>query len=167
MPIFYFKHGGLTLRPIPHTGAATNYIFKETVNILLKRNDAVITVQKIEGQGVCLANGKHEETNKIVSLEIRNRLYCVKVEVFILNRPNINLILGLPCYQCTKPVIDFSNDLYFVQQNSKIIPLRPQEKNQEPPSLCMNTMLGSTTGKQKSLPDSCVEKNQPHTPSLV
>lgn len=124
------------------TGAATNYISNKTICVFLKRKNSVVTIKEVENQGVQLANGEREETNQIASLKIGNGKYNEVVNAFILNLPNIDLILGLPWYRKSKPVINFSNNIYFIQLENEIIPIVPEENNKDPPSLCTNAMTG-------------------------
>lgn len=142
LPIYYFTHGKLTLRTILDTGAATNYISKETIKVLSKRQDSSVSVEDVEKQGVRLANGEREETSKLASLNIESGKYKRKISAFILNLPNVDLILGLPWYQAAKPVIDFGTNTYFIQQNTGIVPIRPEENGNDLPALCTNSMTG-------------------------
>lgn len=102
----------------------------------------MIKIHEIDSQGVQLANGEREQTNQLASLKIINGEYIAIIEAFILNLPNIDLILGLPWYQSLKPVIDFINHSYFIQQDGKIYPIVAEENNDDPPSLCTNSMIG-------------------------
>lgn len=124
------------------TGAATNYISNKTIRVFLKQKNSVVTIKEVENQGVQLANGEREETNQIASLKIGNGKYNEVVNAFILNLPNIDLILGLPWYRKSKPVINLSNNIYFIQLENEIIPIVPEENNKDPPSLCTNAMTG-------------------------
>lgn len=142
LPIYYFENGTLTLQTILDTGAATNYISEETVKFLHERKDSIISVKEVMSQRVRLANGEAEETNKVALVKIKNGKYKSHVDAFILSLPNIDHILGLPWYQKTKPVIDFSSHIYYVQKWESIVPLVPDENRSDVPTLCADTAVG-------------------------
>lgn len=66
-----------------------------TITKTLKQHNSDIKIRDIKNQGVCLANGEQEETNKIASLEITNAQYPTVIEASTLSLPNIDLILDL------------------------------------------------------------------------
>lgn len=163
LPVYYFTNKKLTLRTILDTGAATNYISTSTIDVLINKYKADVMVRDVEVQKVRLANGDREETSKVATLQVTNGEYNCSIDAFMLTLPNIDLILGLPWYQNSKPVIDFSSHVYYIQKFGKIIPLVPEENRGDLPTLCADTAIGSVkrNGKDKSSPQERIKKAFP------
>lgn len=143
LPYYSISCNGLLVKTILDTGAAANYISMNVVDKLLSECvDNRPILKKIQPRTVRLANGEEDRAITSATVKIDIGEMTVTVVCLVLDLPNIDVILGLPWYKLTSPVINFKTNQYIFSTKGKSSTLSPMKKN----SLGLNLLEDCESG---------------------
>ncbi|KAI7934220.1 hypothetical protein MJO29_016470, partial [Puccinia striiformis f. sp. tritici] len=123
LPHYDVSIGGIMCDTIVDSSAGAIYLDTRVAKELLRRRE--ITTKRIEDINVRLADGQIEKVGWIGPVRINFDNYEMDLEAYLIDLPDIDLVLGLPWLVSRRAVIDYDDVTYSLLDNiGKVVTLR-------------------------------------------
>ena len=127
LPRYEFGIGGIICDTIINSGAGSVYLDLSVTQELYKWKE--INVIHIVPRNVRLANGHVKRINKKAKFMLHIGNNKTQMEVYLINLPEMDLILGLPWLCLTQAVPDYDDLSYsFIDHTGKAVYVHPYNK---------------------------------------
>jgi hypothetical protein len=127
LPRYEFNIGSVACDSIIDSGAGSVYLDAKVAKYLYGRDE--IDVVRVNPRNVKLANGQIEKVTLKAKFNMNIDGHSMAMEAFLINLPEMDLVLGLPWLCATRAVPDYDDLSYtFIDQENKVVNVRPYNK---------------------------------------
>jgi hypothetical protein len=126
LPRYEFNIGTITCDSIIDSGAGSVYLDAQVAKYLFERDE--INVVRVPPRNVKLANGNIEKVTLKAKFHLTVDGNSMPMEAYLINLPEMDLVLGLPWLCATRAVPDYDYLSYtLIDDHQKVVNVRPNE----------------------------------------